>query len=292
MEGLQDCAGAKVRIYTPQGDLKFNRFRFPDGQPHFKLEALESYARDCVTIEVAIKSPADLFDVILASDVLDKQGFYEVRLDIRYLMGARMDRPISLDQPATLTRVSDLVNYNGFSRVRILDVHSEIALKEIDHTENLLPVDIIHKVMLACGRYVLPVIPDKGAVPRVQAILRAINYDGPAIHCLKVRDSQTGKLSGFEVRHPELVDKDVLIIDDICDGGGTFVGLAAELRKHGAQTVSLFVTHGIFSGTMPLVGIDNIYTTDSYFATNTDQFNWHAVNDKHVTVFPISMKEL
>jgi ribose-phosphate pyrophosphokinase len=55
-----------------------------------------------------------------------------------------------------------------------------------------------------------------------------------------------------------------LIVDDICDGGATFVALARKLREAGAIEVSLFVTHGIFSKGKDLEGIDNIYTTGSF----------------------------
>jgi ribose-phosphate pyrophosphokinase len=58
--------------------------------------------------------------------------------------------------------------------------------------------------------------------------------------------------------------KECLILDDICDGGGTFTGLATELHKAEAQAVDLFVTHGIFSKGGTLEGIRQIFTTDSY----------------------------
>lgn len=283
-----------MRIYTSQGDLKFSTFNFPDGQPHFKLEGGFGFDTDLVVIETAIKSPADLFMVLLAVDVLDKQKFARINLDVRYLMGARMDRPIGLDQPSTLQTVSQLVNFCGFNRVRILDVHSEIALKTIHDSENVLPVKVVDNV-LACafwGRKASIVTPDKGATERVKSIVSPVWVGGTRIQCFKVRDMETGKLSGFEIENPKDVSDHAIIIDDICDGGGTFTGLATELRKAGAKKVSLFVTHGIFSKGLPLEGIDHIYTTDSYFDVSTSQFNWHAVNDKHVTVFPISMKDL
>ena len=61
----------------------------------------------------------------------------------------------------------------------------------------------------------------------------------------------------------------MLIVDDLCDAGGTFIGSAQLLRDAGARSVSLYVTHGVFSkGTAALLsqGIDNIYSTTSYAA--------------------------
>ena len=61
-------------------------------------------------------------------------------------------------------------------------------------------------------------------------------------------------------------DKKVLIVDDICDGGRTFIELAKVLRAKGAETVDLYTTHGIYSkGTKVLAPyINNIISTDSF----------------------------
>ena len=59
----------------------------------------------------------------------------------------------------------------------------------------------------------------------------------------------------------------MLIVDDLCDAGGTFIGSAQVLRDAGARSVSLYVTHGVFSkGVENLLnnGIDAIYTTTSF----------------------------
>lgn len=60
-----------------------------------------------------------------------------------------------------------------------------------------------------------------------------------------------------------LNDKNILIVDDICDGGATFMLLTKDLYKRGAKSINLFVTHGIFSkGLKPLkeAGINRIFT--------------------------------
>lgn len=82
----------------------------------------------------------------------------------------------------------------------------------------------------------------------------------------KVRDFDTGKLSGFTV--PDMGEAErILIADDICDGGGTFVGLLDKIRETSSAPVDLYVTHGIFSkGLQILEGFDRIYTTDSFYA--------------------------
>ncbi len=276
-----------MRIYTRSGDLAFKTFTFPDGQPHFKLE---TYVKefDEVTIETAIKTCHDLVMVALASSVLRSFGYQSIQLDIRYLLSARMDRAISWAEPFTLDVVARIINSCGFSRVRILDVHSEVATRLIRNSENLLPHSIVRQVFHTIGSYCIAIAPDKGAAKRVYELA---NPFSTIVHCLKERNMATGQLSNFVVLDKSMVTgNECLIIDDICDGGNTFVGLSKELQKAGAKKVFLFVSHGIFSKGTALDGIDRIFTTDSYFtgyAADGEQ-----TIGRYPTVIPISMKDL
>jgi ribose-phosphate pyrophosphokinase len=71
--------------------------------------------------------------------------------------------------------------------------------------------------------------------------------DLPVVTASKVRVQATGHLVTGELSGESVTGKRVLIVDDICDGGATFIGLAAKLREAGATDVVLFVSHGIFS---------------------------------------------
>ena len=80
----------------------------------------------------------------------------------------------------------------------------------------------------------------------------------------KVRDQLTGNIVRYKIVG-EPVGKNVLIIDDICDGGMTFKLLAKDLLAAGAKSVVLFVTHGLFSKglqTLKDSGIQRIYAQD------------------------------
>jgi len=272
-----------MRIYTPAGDLAFSTFTFPDGQPHFKLETYAVEFRS-VTVETPIRSAAELLQVLLVCQVLRASGYSEVNLDIRYLLGARMDRAIGANEPFTLECVARLINSCGFNRVRILDVHSEVATRLIRNSVNVLPTNVVGSI-LPLGMPIW-VCPDKGAEDRVRQLREQANVATTIIYCKKKRDLGTGKLSGFSVENWPVgmnIRVPFLIIDDICDGGGTFVGLAKELRKYGAEKIYLYVTHGIFSRGLPLEGIDQVYTTDSYFDVR---------DGVRPIVIPVSMKEL
>ena len=273
-----------MRIYTKAGDLAFKTFTFPDGQPHFILDTFELEFTD-VTIELAIRNPSDLFTLLLAAQVLRNTGYTSINLDVRYLLGARMDRAIDSTQPFTLEVVARLINGCGFSKVRVLDPHSMVALKLIRNSDFVDPVAAYQQAIKASKAEVV-VAPDEGASYRTQTAWNCGRMGTTIIYCTKHRDPQTGKLSEFRVHNyePEKDGTTCLIIDDICDGGGTFIGLAKELMAAGAKKVHLFVTHGIFSKGLPLEGIDTIYTTDSY---QPDVYGFNKV-----VCIPVSMKEM
>lgn len=253
-----------MRIYTPGGELPTKVFTFPDGQPHVELLHLDEFRT--ATIEMAVVSPHDLLCLLLAKDALDASG-YITSLDIRYLTGARMDRRINGRQPATLDVVGRLIQGAGFRRVRVLDPHSPVSLVALN-AEAVMPLKQVHAVLAHYEpERAVVVAPDAGATLRVDALLTTLGLHETfrVVQGLKHRDSSTGRLSGFSVVDASAVEgKTCVIVDDLCDGGGTFSGLAEKLTAGGAKAVDLYVTHGVFSKGLPLPGIRTVFTTDSY----------------------------
>lgn len=264
--------------------VPFELFTFPDGQPHFKLKTWGCGDDPHCTIETRISNPAELLTVLIAKDTLGHAG-YVVDLDILYLMGARMDRRMSASEPFTLEVVARIINGAGFHKVRILDPHSPIACQLLN-AQAVLPTGVVDTFLNQYdSREAVVIIPDKGAASRVHDLLVVCGkslFHWRQAH--KLRDPATGALSGFGVDDASFVKgKICLIIDDICDGGGTFTGLAEVLHGAGAKQVDLYVTHGIFSKGLPLEGIQNIYCTNSYGRL------MQGSDTNYVTVFSISM---
>lgn len=297
-----------MKIYDADGaDIPFRQFTFPDGQRHLEL-LVDGPLKDSepCTVETRIANADELFDVLLAKNALDAAGYWPA-LDIRYLLGARMDRRINNRSPFTLRIVQSVLRdaaytgAGGWRTVRILDPHSAEASRwhPSPHlVEAVYPTALVHQIL--ADHYdptnTVIVAPDAGATPRVQRLLEGLSQPWRVIQGLKHRDPVSGNLSGFSVEYPPatgatvsngLAGQRCLILDDICDGGGTFSGLAAVLRQHGASRVDLFVTHGIFSKGLPLAGIDTVYTTDAYWIQGPET---HAF--RNLQVFPISMRDL
>lgn len=277
-----------MRLRTEAGDLPFRLMTFPDGQRHFELLNRCSGGFGEVTMDVALTSADAIFDVLLAKNVLDLNG-YITKLNIRYLLGARMDRRINATQPFTLEVVARMLNGAGFQWIRILDQHSKASC-ELLNAQAVYPTGIVARVLdeyLPSESVIL--IPDKGAEPRVLTLLESVlgGEHYMTAQCHKKRDSKTGALSGFGIDNASLLKgKRCLILDDICDGGGTFSGLAQVALSQGfsAKSVDLFVTHGIFSKGLPLDNIDTVYTTDSYPSAQAN------ASHPRVIVFPFEME--
>jgi ribose-phosphate pyrophosphokinase len=271
----------RINLNHPErGDIAFKQFTFPDGQPHCEFDpAVIAKAADAGPIDViaSIQSGNDLLGIGIALEALrslEKSSAVstalKIRLNISYLLGARMDRRIAPGQPDTLSVVARVVN--GWAtlvdEIRVLDVHSAVAATHLPNLVHLYPDTLLSFALtdLALDDASRPtiVIPDAGAVPRVEAMMKRLALSHPVARCVKKRDSQTGKLSGFELVSGDVQGATVIIVDDICDGGGTFAGIAKTLRAAGAAHVVLCVTHGVFSKGFRIEGVDAIYCTDSY----------------------------
>jgi ribose-phosphate pyrophosphokinase len=104
------------------------------------------------------------------------------------------------------------------------------------------------------------VAPDAGALKKTMELSRLAGM--PYIHADKKRNPENGEITGTAVHSSALGNQDVLIVDDICDGGRTFVELAKELKTLTTGKIYLYVTHGIFSKGLGVFNgiIDHIYT--------------------------------
>ena len=109
---------------------------------------------------------------------------------------------------------------------------------------------------------ILFVSPDVGAYKRVSSYAKM--FDEPLTCAVKTRDKK-GNIK-LTLTDESVRNKDCIIIDDMLDGGRTFIELAKQLRSKGANIVSLIVTHAYFSQGVDglLEQLDYIITTNSY----------------------------
>lgn len=228
---------------------------FPDGEKHLRLIELDR--KEEVAIKMRIKSSDDLFLLMQLSDILKRQCVNVRSITIPYLMGMRCDRLFSLDESFSLKIVAGVINSFNASEVRIFEPHSQRSLTLINRSTPINPSCNISK-----DRAIL-CFPDKGARDRYSYCVS----DKSPIICSKVRDIGTGELRGFLVeRIGDYVEGDeIIVLDDLCDGGGTFLGIAEKLRLLKPSKLTLAVTHAV----NPL-GIERVSKTyDEVIITNT-----------------------
>lgn len=274
MKALHLSAGFEPVAYEA---IPHESFVFHGGEPHIKLNvpqrgiASPVDSAEEVLITQRATNAAEFMLILLATDALRRAGYRRISLLLPYFPAARQDRPMVPGEPLSIRVYADLINAQNFERVIVFDPHSDVTPALLNNVEIVTNQGFIEQVLTHFDRETVTLIaPDAGAAKKIHKL--AVALGGlPVVLGEKVRDVRTGALMGFQVFADILSGRHCLIVDDICDGGGTFVGLAAELRKLNPAGVSLAVSHGIFSkGFAPLTAVlDRVFTTDS-FKTITD----------------------
>ncbi len=249
--------------------IKFESFTFKGGEPHIKLGTIGDYF---VTITQRINSFNDLGLLMVAVDALKNQKVKEIELILPYFPGARQDRVMIPGEPLTVKVYTDIINSLKFSKVTILDPHSDVTPALLN---NVHVVDN-HKFVLKVLQEIYPqknsltpilISPDAGSNKKIGKLAMYLSKYNilDVVKCDKTRDVKTGKITNFEVYTDDLKGRDVVIVDDICDGGGTFLGLGKKLKEKNAGKMYLVVTHGIFSSGFKQLNdmFEMVYTTDS-----------------------------
>ncbi len=251
--------------FTPLGkenNIEFQAFTFSGGEPHIKITSkLDAISQ--VTVTHRINSFNDMGLLLIAVDALRRSGVKDIHLIIPYFPAARQDRVMVAGESLSVKVYADLINNLQLNQVTIFDSHSEVAIALLDNCKAVDNHAFIRKIVAQIGAVKL-ISPDGGALKKIYKVAAAL--DGmEVVEGSKSRDVKTGQLSGFKVYADDLEGADCLVVDDICDGGGTFMGLATELKKKNAGKLYLAVSHGIFSKGLDALAsyFDIIFTTDS-----------------------------
>ena len=253
-----------LSLFVHKSQIKIHLSRFPAGETNLRLEPPASFfTQDLLKfplsglVTLKYESNDDLFNLLLLVDSAKRLFGYDLNLSLActYLPYARQDRVCSTGESLSVKVIADLINSQNFDRVFCTDIHSGVGQALIDrliHTEQhqlgrdfpITKVDIL-------------VSPDAGAEKK--ALTFAKHWSIPEVlYASKVRTSTYQRDFG-------LTNKTILVVDDICDGGRTFIELAKELKAVTTDCrLYLYVTHGIFSKG---VGVfDNLY--DHIYTSN------------------------
>lgn len=261
-----------------QSDIDYDKIKFPDGQQQIKILAnavdLKGHR---VMIKTRINSFLDIELLVCAVASLRALYVQEIHLYAPYFLGSRSDRKFEVGSNNYLkTVICPIINAIRFESVTVLDPHSDVLEACLNSYE---PVPNYQLVEWATNKLLfnnmLLMSPDAGAMKKIYKVAEFIKYEGEIITCAKSR-AVDGKITKTEVPHFDIT-KDVVLIDDICDGGRTFIEIAKVIKaRHESYDrekshvplgkLYLIVTHGIFSKGLSELNkyFDMILCTNSY----------------------------
>jgi len=295
-------------------EVKFKISKFPDGQQQVTILGYSKWAAvekgesevevvlplddNTIRLSARLNNFSDLELIICTVASLRELNVKFIHLNVPYFLGSRSDRKFEKGSNNYLkTVICPIINSLNFESVTVFDPHSDVLEALLN---NFKKVDNLSLVRFATNNYqyenkkksgkmsedFILISPDAGANKKIFKIAEQIGYKGDIITCSKSRDVD-GKLTKVEIPiSTQLIDKDMIIIDDICDGGATFLNIAKRLKKLYTGKIYLIVTHGIFSKGFKELNkyFDGIYCTNSYSDIAGDMYG-EITNVKQLNAF-------
>ncbi|MDD1794207.1 ribose-phosphate diphosphokinase [Enterovibrio sp. ZSDZ42] len=261
----------KINTQGYKSEASFQSFTFSGGEEHIRFDPIELSDVAVFEIQERLTDSSQVIRLMMMVDALKRlsNGKIPIELVIPYFPYARQDRVCVEGEALSASVMARLINSLELSKVTIWDAHSDVTPALLNNVVNIPQTELIKKSevlsrSLSRGDITL-ISPDAGASKKTSNIAEAFGGETNVIQAQKVRNLKSGEIVKTEVLG-NVEGKRVLIVDDICDGGRTFIELAKVLKQQGATDVSLFVTHGIFSQGIDVFHglIDAIYTTDSF----------------------------
>jgi ribose-phosphate pyrophosphokinase len=240
-------------------------WKFPAGEVGCQIQAHSAAQKvDEVRIVASIQSSDELMQLFMVTDALRRQ-FYNARIELwlGYTPYGRQDRVCNDGESLSLAVFASLINAQNYSRVVVLDPHSDVTPALLNKcTVNSLRDIFISMTGERYNQHVF-VAPDAGAAKKVGSIAEYFGCD--VVYGVKKRNMADGKIVSLDLSG-DVEGKRVIVVDDICDAGNTFIKLGEKLKECGVKSMDLFVTHGLFTGdTQKLTNLYNsVYSTNSY----------------------------
>ena len=261
--------------------------RFADMEVFVEIQ--ENVRGEDVFVIQSTSFPANdnLMELLITLDALRRGSARRVTAVVPYFGYARQDRKSGPRTPISAKLVANLITEAGANRVLTLDLHAGQIQGFFD-----IPVDNLYAAPLFArdiqerfaSRDIMIVSPDVGGVIRARSLATRINTD------LAIIDKRRERAGISEVMNVigEVEGRDCILIDDICDSGGTLCNAAVALSEGGATSVFTYITHGVLSGGAVARIADSpiamMTITDSIQATEAVR---DATNIRQLTIAPL-----
>ena len=219
--------------------------RFSDGEIYVEFE--ESIRGKFVFLIQSTFAPTDnMMELLLMIDAAKRASAYKVIAVIPYYGFARQDRK---DRPRVAIGsklVANMLTAAGADRVITMDLHApqiqgyfDIPVDHLESSAVFLPY--IESLKLD---NLIFAAPDVGSANRIREF--ATYFECEMVICDKHR-KRANEIASMVVIG-DVTDKDVVIVDDICDTGGTLAKSAGLLKEKGAKSIRALITHPVLSG--------------------------------------------
>jgi ribose-phosphate pyrophosphokinase len=270
--------------------------RFNDGEINIRLHENVRNKRVYIIQSTAKSANASINDnmmeLYLLARTLKRSSAKEIIAIIPYYGYARQDRKTAPRVPISASDVAMLIEKSGIDRVVAIDLHAG----QIQGFFHDIPVDNLYASVITVDYYknkkldnIVVVSPDAGGVERAKKFMQALEKKGMKAD-LAIIIKQREKAGVIKEAHliGDVRGKNAIIVDDICDTGGTLAKAADELRKFGAKGVYANITHPVFSKnaieTLNKSSFDEILVTDTISYTGTSP------KIKQISVAPLLAK--
>lgn len=268
-------------------EIKYGVSRFPDGQQQITIPYIGQKFCNSIVIKSRLGNFLDLELIICAVKALrnDPIDIDYIHLYVPYFLGGRSDRKFKDGSTNYLKDIiCPIINSLDLESVTILDPHSNVLEACINNFKSIDNSELVKFAFGEIGNYdsmeiddhKILVSPDSGAAHKIYNLVKKIDCTSDIITCSKERAAD-GSLSKCVVplgaiNNKDVREKDYIIIDDICDGGATFINIAKEIDRqyidmdYEKPKKYLIVTHGVFSRGFGELCIyfNGIFCTNSY----------------------------
>jgi ribose-phosphate pyrophosphokinase len=252
---------------------QYKAFKFPGGEIHFKSKIP---LNDIVRVNTRLNSSDDILLLCIVIDTIEKEGPHYLSVYIPYMPYQQADMNFSEGECFSLKTITRILNTLLVAEYKIYDPHSSVSPALLKNCESISNNEYIAEVIKEINDPNLILLsPDAGAYKKIYKLAEKIEFKGEIAQANKSRSISSGHIDSIELSKQDFEGKNVLIIDDICVGGRTFVELSKKLKERNIGKLYLAVSHGIFSNGFEELSkhFEKVFTTNSRTdAYTTDMF--------------------
>lgn len=254
----------------------YKRNFYPDGSFYATISDFNE-----PTIVQRINNYSDLFYIKSLKDILDHNNIKDVELIIPCMFQQQHDRRFNKNESFELKLVCDFINSCNFTKVKVFHPHSDSTQMGLNNCEVIDNSKFIQQVLKYINEDVILFSTDGGSYKWINKLAEKIDFKGEVYGASKSRNHMTHELTQY-IDRTDFEGKNILICDDLCVNGGTFIGLAKQLKERNVGKIYLAVTHMTVES--PNKILDELY--ERIFTTNSKFLNYQLEN---ITIYDFKL---